>query len=90
MKKNVLALTLLWVLCSLVVIAAASSPQSPPATQRLTNPAQTTDNADIPVAVLGPASLHVAWPEYAIYNPGGNTTDADFFMPRCQGTIRND
>lgn len=85
MKKYMPALTLIVVLCGLVVIAAAAAPQSPPATQLLTNPSQTTYNADIPAVVLGPANLHVAWPEYAIYNPGGNTTDADFFTAGLPG-----
>lgn len=85
MKKNLLALTLLSVLCGLVVIAAASSPQSAPTTQLLTNPVLTVYNAEIPQVVLGPANLYTAWSEYAVYNPGGNTTDADFFYASLPG-----
>lgn len=85
MKKYLLALTILFVLCGLAVIAAAFSPQSPPVTQLLTDPNLEAYVAYAPEITVGPNNLYTIWPEHTVFSPGTNTGDMDLFYASLPG-----
>lgn len=84
MKKLFSVLTFVLLLCSVVIAAAAFTPQSPPVTQLLTDRSLTTYNAGSPEVALASSGLHVIWPEFGVFDPGNNT-DMDLFYTALPG-----
>lgn len=85
MKKLFSVLTFVLLLCSVVIAAAAFTPQSPPVTQLLTDRSLTTYNADRPEIALASSGLHVIWPEHGLFDPGNNMSDMDLFYAVLPG-----
>jgi hypothetical protein len=83
MKKILLSLTFVALMCSAVILAAALSPQTPPVTQLLTDHDLSTYDAMRPEAALSPSGLQVVWSEHGFINANGS--DMDLFYGSLPG-----